>query len=351
MQIALSAAEIANLVRPLASKGATTVTIGGLAALRGAKAGELSFLGNLKYKADVAASGASVILLPPDCAAEPGPGQLFLLVENPSVALAQVCARLEQALWPRPAAGVHASAVVASGACVAASATVGPLCVIEAGAVIGERAHLQAQIFVGRNARIGDDCWLMPGVVVAAECELQQRVRLHAGVVVGSDGFGYEFMAGRHEKVPQVGLVEIGPDVEIGANSTLDRARFSRTIIGEGTKIDNLVQIAHNVVIGRHCLLCAQVGIAGSTTIGDYAVFGGQAGVAGHLRLGKGSRVGGQAGVSRDLADGAFVDGYPAIPVQLEQRIRVLRQRLPALFRRVGELEDEIGRLNKASAA
>ncbi|MEI6862739.1 MAG: UDP-3-O-(3-hydroxymyristoyl)glucosamine N-acyltransferase, partial [Verrucomicrobiota bacterium] len=161
----------------------------------------------------------------------------------------------------------------------------------------------------------------------------------------------YEFMAGRHEKVPQVGLVEIGPDVEIGANSTLDRARFSRTVVGEGTKIDNLVQIAHNVVIGRHCLLCAQVGIAGSTTLGDYVVLGGQAGVAGHLSLGHGAKVGGQAGVSRDLEPGAFVDGYPAIPIQLEQRIRVLRHRLPALFRRVGELEDEITRLKKASAA
>ncbi len=351
MQISLSAAEIVDIVRPLASKGATTAIIGGLAALRGAGAGELSFLGNVKYKADVAASAASVILLPPDCAVEPGTGQLFLFVENPSVALARVCARLERTLWPRPAAGVHPSAVVAPDARVAATATVGPLCVVEAGAVVGERAHLQAQIFLGRNARVGDDCWLMPGVVVTAECELRERVRLHAGVVVGSDGFGYEFVAGRHEKVPQVGQVLIERDVEIGANSTIDRARFSRTVIGEGTKIDNLVQIAHNVVIGKHCLFCAQVGISGSTTIGDYAIFGGQAGVAGHLALGKGAKVGGQAGVTRDLADGAFVDGYPAIPIQLEQRIRVLRQRLPALFRRVGDLEAEIVRLKKSSAA
>ncbi|MEI6861200.1 MAG: LpxD N-terminal domain-containing protein, partial [Verrucomicrobiota bacterium] len=177
MHVAFSAAEIAAIVRPLSSKGATTATICGLAALRGAGPGELSFLGNAKYKADVAVSAASVILLPADCPVEPGPNQLFLMVENPSVALARVCARLEQALWPRPAPGVHPSAVVAPGARVAPTATVGPLCVIEAGAVIGEHAHLQAQVFVGRNARVGDGCWLMPGVVVTAECELRERVR------------------------------------------------------------------------------------------------------------------------------------------------------------------------------
>jgi UDP-3-O-[3-hydroxymyristoyl] glucosamine N-acyltransferase len=351
MQLALSAAELAAIVQPLATRGATDTTVRGLAALATAQAGDLTFLGNPKYKAEVAATAASVVLLPRDFAGEPRAGQLFLLVENPSVALARVCARLEQALWPRPAPGVHPSAVVAPGARVAASATVGPLCVVEAGAVVSERAHLQAQVFLGRNARVGDDCWLMPGVAVTAECVLHERVRLHAGVVVGSDGFGYDFAGGRHQKVPQVGSVEVFSDVEIGANSTIDRARFSRTVIGEGTKIDNLVQIAHNVVIGKHCLLCAQVGISGSTTIGDYSVLGGQVGVAGHLTLGKGSKVGGQAGVSRDLPDGAFVDGYPAIPIQLEQRIRVLRQRLPDLFRRVDAMETELARLKKASAA
>src|SRR5690606_22549333 len=129
-------------------------------------------------------------------------------------------------------------------------------------------------------------------------------VRLQPGVVVGSDGFGYEFSQGRHEKVPQVGTVVLGNDVEVGANSTIDRARFSRTVVGEGTKIDNLVQIAHNVIIGRHCLLCAQVGIAGSTTVEDYVVLGGQAGIAGHLSLGKGAKVGGQAGVTTNVAPG-----------------------------------------------
>jgi UDP-3-O-[3-hydroxymyristoyl] glucosamine N-acyltransferase len=344
MQVSFTPADIAALTSPQATHGATTATIRGLAALADAGPGDLSFLGNPKYKAEVVATRASIVLLPVDFVGEPRPGQLFLLVENPSVALARICARIEQSLWPQPAAGIHPSAVVAPGATIAATATVGPLCVVEADAVVGERAHLQAQVFLGRAARVGAECWLMPGVIVAAECELGQRVRLQPGVVIGSDGFGYEFVQGRHEKVPQVGNVVIGDDVEIGANTTLDRARFSRTSVGEGTKIDNLVQVAHNVVIGKHCLLCAQAGISGSTTIGDYVVLAGQAGVAGHLHLGQAAKIGGGAAVTQDVAPGAFVNGSPAIPFMLERRIAVLKQRLPDLFKRVDALEAQVRR-------
>jgi UDP-3-O-[3-hydroxymyristoyl] glucosamine N-acyltransferase len=339
MQVSFTPAEIAEIVQPVATRGGTTETIRGLASLAEASAGDLSFLGNAKYKTQVAATRASIVLLPADFAGEPAANQQFFLVKNPSVALARICARIEQSLWPKPAPGVHPSAVVAAGAEIAASATVGPLCVIEADAVIGERAHLQAQVFVGRAARIGDDCWLMPGVVLAAECELGRRVRLQPGVVIGSDGFGYEFVQGRHEKVPQVGNVVIGDDVEIGANSALDRARFSRTTVGEGTKIDNLVQIAHNVIIGRHCLLCSQVGISGSTTLEDYVVLGGQAGLGGHITIGQGAKAGGQAGITADVEAGAFINGTPAIPFQLERRLAILHQRLPDLFKRVDALE------------
>jgi UDP-3-O-[3-hydroxymyristoyl] glucosamine N-acyltransferase len=286
-------------------------------------------------------------LLPEDYAGEPGADQLFVLVEKPSVALARLCQRIERLLWPKPEPGVHPSAVVAPDVKIPASATIGPLCVIESRAVIGERTHLQARAFVGRGARIGEDCWLMPGVTVAAECVVKNRVRLQPGVVIGSDGFGYEFVAGRHEKVPQIGKVTIEDDVEIGANSTIDRARFSQTAIGEGTKIDNLVQIAHNVVIGKHCLICAQAGISGSTTVEDYVIVGGQAGLAGHLTVGKGAKIDGQTGVNSDLAPGSFVKGSPCLPYNLEQRVNVLRKRLPDLFRRVDEIET---RLEKPSA-
>jgi UDP-3-O-[3-hydroxymyristoyl] glucosamine N-acyltransferase len=350
MEVSFSAAEISTMVGAKGARGSTDHVICGLAALNDAGPGDLSFLGNAKYKNQVAATKASLVLLPADFVGEPAPGQIYVIVENPSVALARICARIEQSLWPKPTPGIHPSASIAPDARVAASATVGPLCVIEPGAVVGERVHLQAQVFLGRNAVVGDDSWLMPGVTVATECELGRRVRLQPGVVVGSDGFGYEFSKGRHEKIPQVGIVRIGDDVEIGANSTLDRARFSRTLIGEGTKIDNLVQIGHNVVVGRHCLLCAQVGIAGSTTLEDYVVLGGQAGVGGHITLGKGTKAGGQAGISVDLPAGSFVNGTPAIPYMLERRVAVLQSRLPELFKRVGTLEEQLADTKKTSS-
>jgi UDP-3-O-[3-hydroxymyristoyl] glucosamine N-acyltransferase len=340
MQVSFSSAEIVAIVQPKSVRGATTETIRSLASLSSAVAGDLSFLGNAKYKSEVASTRASIVLLPAEFAGEPATNQLFLLVDNPSASLARICARIEQFLWPKPAPGVHPSAFVAPDVQIAPTATVGPLCVIETGAVIGERAHLQAQVFVGRNARIGEDCWLMPGVILATECVLGRRVRLQPGVVIGSDGFGYEFVKGRHEKVPQVGHVVIGDDVEIGANTTLDRARFSRTEVGEGTKIDNLVQVGHNVVIGKHCLICSQVGISGSTTLEDYVVLGGQAGLGGHITLGKGVKVGGQAGITSDIPAGSFVNGTPAVPYQLERRLAILHQRLPDLFKRVDALEE-----------
>lgn len=339
MQLQLTVAEISALVSPKATRGATAESIRGIAALSEAAAGDLSFLGNPKYKADVATTRASVVLLPADYVGEPAAGQLFLLVDNPSLALARLCSRIEQALWPKPAPGIHPTAVIDASVQIPASASIGPFCVIEAGAKIGERVYLQARAFIGRHAVIGDDSWLMAGVTVAAECVVGQRVRLHPGVVVGADGFGYEFVRGRHEKVPQVGNVVIGDDVEIGANSTIDRARFSQTRIGEGTKIDNLVQIGHNVVVGKHCMLCAQVGIAGSSIIEDYVVLGGQVGVAGHLRVGKGAKAGGQAGISGHIEAGETVNGTPAFTYSLERRVAILYRRLPDLFKRVDALE------------
>jgi len=339
MQVAYTPADIAAITGAQRTAGATTRTITDIASLESAQPGDLSFLGNAKYKAQVPASRATALLLPLDYVGEPGPDQVFLYVENPSVALARLCARIEQTLWPKPPAGIHPSAVVAPTAKVHASAHVGPLCVVEEGAAVGSGTVLQASVFVGREAVIGADCFLMPGVIVAASCVLGQRVRLQPGVVIGADGFGYEFVNGRHEKVPQVGTVVIGDDVEIGANSTLDRARFSRTTVGEGTKIDNLVQIAHNVVIGKHCILCSQVGISGSTTLEDYVVLGGQAGVGGHITLGKGTKAGGQTGIAFDTDPGSYLNGTPAMPYMLERRLLVLHQRLPDLFKRVDALE------------
>ena len=342
MQVVYTPAEIAALVGAQRTAGTTTRSITDIASLSAARAGDLTFLGNAKYKAQVAATAATVVLLPLDYVGEPQAAQVFLFVKNPSVALARVCARIEQSLWPKLPPGVHPSAVVAPTARVDATAHIGPLCVIEDGVQIGAGTVLQASVFVGREARVGEGCLIMPGCVIAASCSLGNRVRLQPGVVIGSDGFGYEFVAGRHEKVPQVGTVVIGDDVEIGANSTLDRARFSRTVVGEGTKIDNLVQIAHNVIIGQHCILCAQSGISGSTTLEDYVILGGQCGLGGHITVHKGGKVGGGAGLTTDVPAGGYVNGTPAIPYMLERRIAVLSQRLPELFKRVEALEKNL---------
>lgn len=350
MQLQLTVAEISALVSPKAIRGATAESVRGIAALSEAVAGDLSFLGNPKYKTEVATTRASVVLLPADYVGEPATGQVFLIVDNPSLALARLCSRIEQALWPKPAPGIHPTAVVDPSVQIPASATIGPFCVIEAGAKIGERVHLQARAFIGRHAVIGEDCWLMAGVTVTTECVVGKRVRMHPGVVVGADGFGYEFARGRHEKVPQVGNVVIGDDVEIGANSTIDRARFSQTVIGEGTKIDNLVQVGHNVIVGKHCMLCAQVGIAGSSIIEDYVVLGGQVGVAGHLRVGKGAKAGGQAGIAGNIEAGETVNGTPAFTYSQERRVAILYRRLPDLFKRVDALEGRRTDAEKSSS-
>jgi len=339
MQVAYTSAEIAAIVGAVRTAGTTSLQVKDIASLAAAAPGDLSFLGNPKYRGQVPECTATVILLPADYAGEPRPDQVFLYVENPSVALARLCARIEQSLWPKPAAGIHPSAVVAPTATIDPTAHIGPLCVVETGARVGAGSVLQASIFVGQDAKIGEGCWVMPGVVIAATCSLGNRVRLQPGVIIGSDGFGYEFVQGRHEKIPQIGTVVIEDDVEIGANSTLDRARFSRTRVGEGTKIDNLVQVAHNVVIGKHCILCSQVGISGSTTLEDYVVLGGQAGVGGHITLGKGTKAGGQTGIAFTTEPGSYLNGTPAIPYLLERRLQILHQRLPDLFKRVEILE------------
>jgi UDP-3-O-[3-hydroxymyristoyl] glucosamine N-acyltransferase len=339
MQVAFRPDELTALVSPQRTAGGTTESVRGIAALAAAGPGDLSFLGNPKYKAEVAATAASIVLVPADYTGEPRANQLLLFVDNPSIALARICSRIEQSLWPRPPAGIHPTAAIGAGARIDPTATIGPLCVVEEGAVVGAGSVLQASVFLGRNASVGAQCWLQPGVVVSTECRLGDRVRLQPGVVVGSDGFGYEFVHGRHEKVPQVGIVVIENDVEIGANTTLDRARFSRTVVGEGTKIDNLVQVGHNVVIGKHCILCAQVGISGSTTLQDYVILAGQVGVAGHITIGKGAKAGGQAGLTTDVAPGAYVNGTPAISYMLERRLQILHQKLPELFKRVEKLQ------------
>jgi len=214
--------------------------------------------------------------------------------------------------------------------------------VVESGARIAAGVQLGAFCYVGAGCVVGEDTVAHPRVTLYREVSVGRRCILHSGVVLGADGFGFLRVEGRHVKVPHVGTVSIADDVEIGAGSAVDRATVGVTRVGARTKIDNLVQIAHNVSIGKHCILCAQVGIAGSTTVQDYVVLGGQSAAAGHLTIGKGAKVGGQAGINGDIAPNTFVNGTPAIPYMLERRIAVLQHRLPNLFKRVDALEEQL---------
>lgn len=349
MEIKFSLEQIKSLIGDaIEVEGETDQTITGIASLTEAQVGDLSFLGNPSYKSKVDSCKASIIIVPKDYVGSPGPDQVFLRVDNPSFALAAVCASIEETLRPRPSPGIHRLAMVDSKAKVAATAYVGPFCTVELGAEVGEQVVLESHVFIGRHAKVGDNSWLMPHVTVMDRCRLGKKVRLHSGAVVGSDGFGYERIGIAHKKEPQIGIVVIEDEVEVGANTTIDRARFGETRIGYGTKIDNLVQIAHNVVIGKGCLIIAQTGISGSTTLEDSVILAGQVGVVGHLTLGKGSMVGGQTGLNHDLKPGSYVQGSPALPYMLNHRIDVLKKRMPELFKRVAKIEEFIESLKKS---
>jgi UDP-3-O-[3-hydroxymyristoyl] glucosamine N-acyltransferase len=334
--------EVAALVGASAVEGSTSLPITGIASLKQAKPGDLSFATNKKYAADLAATEASVVLLPPGFEHPAREGRAVLRVADPNAAVSLICRKLEMFLWPAPAPGVHPTAVVDPAAHIDPTATVGPQVVIEAGAKVGPRTHLEAGVFLGRNSTVGTDCWIGPRVVIYAECSVGSRVRIHAGTVLGADGFGYEFVQGRHQKVPQVGTVIIEDDVEIGASTCVDRARFGTTRIGAGSKLDNLVQIGHNVQVGRHCILVAQVAIAGSTVLEDYVMVGGQAGIAGHLNIGMAAKIAAQSGVGHDVPAKGYVMGTPAIEAFKDQKFALQRHRFPEVLRRLDALECKV---------
>jgi UDP-3-O-[3-hydroxymyristoyl] glucosamine N-acyltransferase len=317
-----------------------SVEISGPAGLAEAQSGEISFFGHPRYASDLKTTGAAAVLVPRDFAGETP--AICIRVDDPSSAFTAITQRFLP-IPEVPAPGIHPSAVVDPDASVAADASVQAQAVVEGGTVVGAGAVIGAGAFVGRGAKIGSASFLHPHVVVRENCVVGDRVILHSGVVVGSDGFGYDTKNGRHAKIPQMGIVVVGNDVEIGANTTIDRARFGRTVIGEGTKIDNLVMIAHNVVIGRHCIICAQVGISGSTQIGDYVVLAGQAGLVGHIKVGDGAIVGAQSGLSNDLDPKSIVVGSPPRPIGEWKRTVVRIDRLGQLYDRVKKLEERAG--------
>jgi UDP-3-O-[3-hydroxymyristoyl] glucosamine N-acyltransferase len=321
--------------------GDGSVPVTGFTSADRARAGDLTFAEKDSYFAAADASAASAILV---SGAFTSATKVLIRVPNARVAAAQVLA-----LFFPPdnfAPGIHPSATVAPSAGIDATAHVGPGCVIGSGATIGARSVLMGGNHIGSDCRIGDDARLHPNVVLYARTQVGHRVSIHAGTVIGSDGYGYVFDQGRHLKMPQVGNVIIHDDVEIGANSAVDRGALGPTVIGQGTKIDNLVHVAHNVSIGRHCLIMGQVGFAGSTRLGDYCVIASQSGIAGHLKLGRQVTVGGKSGVMRDVPDKETVLGLPAVPDIQAKRQWVAIQKLPEMILRMRELEKQVAELS-----
>lgn len=316
------------------------IEITAVAGLGEASEGDISFLSNPKYAALVSSTKASAVIVPADW---DRPAKCALLrVENSDQVFA-LAAELFHEAPPAPATGVHPSAVVAESVQLGEGVSVGAHCTIDEGVLIGANTVISANCHVGYKTRIGEDCFLYPLSSVREFTEIGDRVIIHNGAVIGSDGFGYAVQEdGSRTKIPQIGKVVIEDDVEIGANAAIDRARFGKTRIGKGTKVDNLVQIAHNVVIGEHSVLCGQAGISGSTTIGSRVILAGQAGLAGHLTVGDGAIVGAQAGVMKDVPPKEFVIGAPAMPHLQAKKMIANMITLPKLKEKVKQLEGEL---------
>jgi UDP-3-O-[3-hydroxymyristoyl] glucosamine N-acyltransferase len=324
--------------------GDSSALLSGFAPADKARTGDLTFAENETYFARAEQSAASAIMID-------GPftstRKVLIRVPNARIAFAKVL----PLFFPEPTfqPGIHPASVISTDAEVDPSAHVGPHCLIGEQAKIGPRVVLHSGVHVGAFSVVGADTQIFPNVTLYPRTQVGQRVRIHAGCVIGSDGFGYVLDNGVHRKVPQVGFVVIHDDVELGANVTVDRGALGATTIGRGTKIDNLVQVAHNVSIGDHCLIVSQAGIAGSTKLGNYVTLAGQVGLAGHLKIGNKVTVAAQSGVMHDIPDGEKWFGYPAQPDRKSKRQILALHQLPDLLRRVADLEREIQSLKDPS--
>ncbi len=313
--------------------------ITGVASVNEATPGEITFYGNPRYLAAFRKTGASAAFVPADFREKIVGSQIR--VANPTKAFEQVVLKFA----PRPIKfkpGIHSTAIVDSGANLGQRVSIQPYAVIEQGVRIGDNTIIGAGTYIGHETTIGPDCVIYPRVTIRERTQIGASVIIHSGAVIGADGFGFEIEQGQQKKIPQLGMVQIDDDVEIGANTTIDRARFGRTWIQEGAKIDNLVQIAHNVVIGKNSVLAAQVGVAGSVRIGRGVMIGGQAGIIGHIEISDGTMIGAQTGVSKDLKGGIWW-ATPSVPLK-EAKIQIAWvRRLGQFFERVKAIERKLG--------
>ena len=319
--------------------GDPALKITGAASLAEASTGEISFFSNRKYVGLLRKTQASAVFVPPDFGETISVAQIR--VANPTKAFERVVLKLA----PEPvtfAPGIHPSAIVDPSVQLGDRISIQPHTVIERGAKIGDATVIGAGTYIGHEVVIGSSCLIYPRVTLRERTRIGSRVIIHSGAVIGADGFGFEVVEARQEKIQQLGIVQIDNDVEIGANTTIDRARFGRTWIQQGVKIDNLVQIAHNVVIGKNSIIVAQTGISGSTRVGERVTMAGQVGVVGHIEIADGSVIAAQSGVSKSVPGGVWF-GYPAGPIaEIKQQIAWIRG-LGKLFARVKEIEKKLG--------
>jgi UDP-3-O-[3-hydroxymyristoyl] glucosamine N-acyltransferase len=337
--VGLRLAELAELVGGRV-EGNPDRTVEAIRPLESAGPHDLSILKHPRYRAQAAASGAGVLLVGP-ALAEAVAGRDLLVAGDPDLALARLLPVLHPPVRREP--GIHPTAVVEPGCTVDSTASIGPYVVIGADSRIGAGAVLHAFVAVGRGCVVGEGSVLHPHAVLYDDTEVGPGCVIHAGAVLGADGFGYASQSGTPHKVPQIGRVVVEGDVEIGANTTIDRATLGETRIGAGTKIDNLVQVGHNVRVGRHCILCGQAGIAGSTQLGDGVVLAGQSGVSGHIQLGDRVQVAAKSAALASVEPGTVVAGIPAVELRTWRRQVALLSRLQEMSRRLRAIEKQLG--------
>ena len=321
--------------------GDGSIEITGVAGIREAGEGDLTFLANPKYEPYLELTRASAIIVAENHRTT---AKALILNSNPYLAFLKAV-RYFQGEPVRPPAGIHPSAVTAPDARIDPTASIGPNATVESGATIGPGSVIMAGVFVGASCRIGENVTIYPNVTLREGCEIGDRTMVHAGTVIGSDGFGFVQDGDVHRKLPQVGTVVVEEDVEIGSCVTIDRATTGVTRVGAGSKIDNLVQIAHNVQIGKNCLIVAQVGISGSSSLGDQVVLAGQVGVVGHIEIGAGAMIGAKSGVSKSVRPGEKMFGSPAHPLAQAKRIEASLRNLPELIQTVRRLERRLEEL------
>jgi UDP-3-O-[3-hydroxymyristoyl] glucosamine N-acyltransferase len=334
----LTARAIADIVRG-ELRGAENTEVSGVAPLGRAERNHVTFLGDGRYASLLARSSAGVVLVTPDLAEAAGTVPSRVVVAKPQAALLELLPRFYPAEAHSPS--IDSTARIGRGVKLGSNVTLDAYAVIENDAVIGDGARIGAHCFVGSRVIVGAGSQLYPSVTLYSGARLGERVTLHSGSRIASDGFGYVFSGGAHAKIPHVGRCIIENDVEIGANTTIDRGSIDDTVIGAGTKIDNLVQIGHNVKVGKLCLIMSQVGIAGSASIGDGCVLAGQAGLGGHITIGAGAKIGGQAGVFGDVPPGETWSGYPARPHRESLRATGAVFKLAAMIKDLERLLDD----------